>query len=147
MEGTSSSQAQYWVTQGDCEVDTILQVQKAAPMDLLLGTDVLSQLGFVLIQAEQRHSDDLLCHSPDTPKNLLPAQETATELNQASSLSGLILPTSYQKTNSAPVRLIEAVRLPGQYSKLIQAAVCRMVRALRQHSFSSLTGVFWRQEA
>ena len=106
------SQVQCRVTRGDREVDTILQVQKAAPMDLLLGTDVLSQLGFALIQTEQRHFDDLLCNSPDTPKNSLPAQETATELNQASSPSGLFLPTpptSYQKTNSAPVRLIQAV--------------------------------------
>ena len=65
------SQVQCWVTRGDREVDTILQVQKAAPVDLLLGTDVLSQLGFALIQTEHRQSDDLPCNAPDTPKNFV----------------------------------------------------------------------------
>lgn len=120
------SQVQCHVTRGDREVDALLQVQKDAPVDLLLGTDVLSQLGFALIQTRRQHSDDLLIHSADAPEDSLPTQETGKKLKQTSPLSDLVLPTfpsTRPKTNMVSVKLIQAVRLPGRHSKLVQADV------------------------
>lgn len=54
------SQVQCRVARGNREVNAILQVQKEAPVDLLLGTDILSQLRCVLTQLGQEHAEDLL---------------------------------------------------------------------------------------
>ena len=40
------------ICQGSQEIDTTLQVQKEAPVDLLLGTDTLPKLGITLVQTE-----------------------------------------------------------------------------------------------
>ena len=37
---------------GKHQLDAVLQVQKGAPIDLLLGSDVLGKLGFGLVQHE-----------------------------------------------------------------------------------------------
>ena len=122
------SQVRCRVARGNRTVDATLQVQKAAPVDLLLGTNVLSQLGFALLQTKQNPSDNLLSYSSlpaDPPKCSVSGQETATPLSQTSTPSDLVLPTpsSPHRTRTASVRLIQAVRLPGRHSKLIQADV------------------------
>ena len=54
-------------------VDTLLQVQEKAPVDLLLGTDTLCQLGFTLSQAGQ---GDLLAKQLETGKtNPIPTND------------------------------------------------------------------------
>ena len=39
-----------------CDITALLQMQKVAPVDLLVGTDILHQLGFDLIQQDKTNS-------------------------------------------------------------------------------------------
>ena len=109
-------------------VDAVLQVQKAAPVDLLLGTDVLPRLGFALVRVGPQASEDLLSCPPlhlETSGSRIPAQEAAALPNRKPT-SDLVLPTqtaSQGAVRSASVRLIQATKLPGRHSRLIQANV------------------------
>ena len=63
------SEVEYCLTRGNCTVKAILQVQKGALVDLLLGTDTLPRLGFSFQQIESSgHSVELLLGSNDTVK-------------------------------------------------------------------------------
>ena len=101
-------------------------------MDLLLGTDVIPRLGFALIQVSEKASEDLLGRTPQCSEasgSCIPAQETSVLPDGRTTTSDLILPTSTtskRETPSAAVRLIQATKLPGRHSKLIQAAVQNM---------------------
>lgn len=106
-------------------------------LHLLLGTDMLSQLEFVLIQTSQQYSDDLLLPSAHAAEDSLLTQETGKKLNQTSSL---VLPTAHQKTNTVSVKLTQVVRLMGRHSKLIQADV-------QDADPTETTLLFRRQEA
>ena len=122
------SQVRCRIAWQDRVIDTVLQVQKAAPVDLLLGTDVLPLLGFTLVQVGPQASEDLLSCSPlhlETSGNRIPAQEAAALPNRKPT-SDLVLPTqtaSQGAVRSALVRLIQATKLPGRHSRLIQANV------------------------
>ena len=126
------SQVRCQIARGNRAVDTVLQVQKAAPVDLLLGTDVIPRLGFALIQVSEKASEDLLGRTPQCSEasvSCIPAQETSALPDGRTTTSDLILPmstTSKRETPSAAVRLIQATKLPGRHSKLIQAAVQNM---------------------
>lgn len=113
------SQVQCRVTCGNREVEVVLQVQKAAPVDLLLGTDVLPHLGFQLVQAEQRCTKDLLLSSQ--PQMI--EQETST---QKPKLSDIVLPAASTPGKEGPtaiVRLIQAIKVPAQHSRLVEADI------------------------
>ena len=85
------------LSRGNYVIEPVLQVQKGAPVDLLLGTDVLPQLGFSFVQKEREgQSTNLLA---DTDKNVDPA------------------------TPPAAVRLIQATRLPAHHRKLIRVEI------------------------
>ena len=100
-------------------IDAVLQVQKAAPVDLLLGTDLLPRLGFALVQVGPQASEDLLSCSPlhlERPGRRIPAQEAAALPNRKPTSSDLVLPTqtNFQgAVRSASVWLIHATKLPG----------------------------------
>lgn len=125
----SISQVRCRIARGNRAVNTVLQVQEAAPVDLLLGTDVIPQLGFALIQVGEKASEDLLGHLPphsEMSGSCVPAQETAALPDGEPTTSDLILPiptTPQGEAPSALVRLIQATKLPGRHSKLIQADV------------------------
>ena len=77
-------------------VTTTVQVQHEAPTELLLGTDVLSSLGFVFLQTEQEGADIDLLEPP--PKQLGdPNPEVGV------------------------VRLIGATMVPARHQKLLRA--------------------------
>ena len=112
------SQVQCRMTREGYQADTVLQVQKEAPVSLLLGTDVLPQLGFALIQTSKDQSVDLLGNSSDKSRDPPPGcsvvSQTSTNPTPA---------TDNPLTPKATVRLIQAIRLPARHSKLIRADV------------------------
>ena len=112
------SQVQCRITREGYQVDTLLQVQKEAPVSLLLGTDVLPQLGFALIQTSKDQSVDLLGNSSDMSRDPPPGcsvvSQTSTNPTPA---------TDNPLTPKTTVRLIQATRLPARHSKLIRADV------------------------
>ena len=54
------SQVQCCIKRDHYNIDTVLQVQKEAPVELLLGTDTLPLLGYALVQSSKHTSKDLL---------------------------------------------------------------------------------------
>ena len=54
------SQVSCCIRCGEQTAESVLQVQKGAPVKLLLGTDLLPQLGFGLVQKKGSHLTDLL---------------------------------------------------------------------------------------
>ena len=88
------------------EVTATVQVQKEAPTKLLIGTDLLSQLGFLFVTTELEGGDlDLLaeCTDPETDEEeelaVHPDSERGTE----------------EELESGTVRLLQATWLLGQH--------------------------------
>ena len=127
------SQAVCHLERDGYQVKTALQVQKGAPVDLLLGTDVLSQLGFSLMQAsKQGMAIDLLqmTNTSHTPLDSTPQSGSAASHQK---------PETGSSTGSTQVKLIQAVRLPARHSKLIHVDVS-------DSSFDSRTCLFEPQQ-
>ena len=104
-------------------VDTLLQVQEKAPVDLLLGTDTLRQLGFTLSQAGQ---GDLLATQlesdrdrGDTPH---PNQRRAED-GGGGTMGPPLGDDSGSPTNGATVKLIQAARIPAGHIKIVRAGL------------------------
>jgi hypothetical protein len=93
---------------GDRSIDTTVLIQKGAPNQLLLGTDVLSDLGFVLMTEDREEATDLLtgmppCRNQEPPR--LPGGEVL------SSAGGPVV--QQQPTNSrVETRPGEPIRQP-----------------------------------
>ena len=91
---------------GAKEMNAVLQVQNGAPVDLLLGTDVLGRLGFGLVQQEgEGHTTDLL-------------KQTDRETGETGGPG--------HKDAGAPaavVKLLQATRLPARHSRLIRVGI------------------------
>ena len=115
-------------------IETVLQVQKGAPVDLLLGTDVLRQLGFALIQSPgDDGSTDLLKmaetlgDSPEVDTGRPEDPGAATSLAEAptdnADSPNSTLHSDPTLTTVAIVKLIQAVRIPAQHSKLVRVTV------------------------
>ena len=116
------------LTRSSYTAKAILQVQKGAPVDLLLGTDTLPQLGFSFQQIESDgHTIELLPGFDDTP-NPKPSGQINTE--QVIDVTSKDLGESRQTVHPDPptekvavVKLVRTTRLPAHHSKLVQVAV------------------------
>ncbi len=109
-------------------LEGVVQVQKPAPVDLLIGTDVQPQLGFLFLESGQ---DATATNLLDGKRwNVSEAQsQPVTEQPQEDSLPA---EAAEEGRNEAPVvvSLIQATRLPARHSKLVRAHVdCRSVKA------------------
>ena len=104
-------------------IDTAVQVQKDAPVDLLLGTDVQPALGFSLIQCDgSGTASDLtkeglkwskLASSTDTLLSRVdPKPDPGSEMNKEA-----------KTKTSVTVKLLQASRIPSRHRKMIQAKV------------------------
>ena len=89
---------------------------------MLLGTDVLSQLGFALTEAKENHSTNLLCigsvernYSGDPDPSERAQENGETTPRQTGNVNST--------TAGAVVKLIRAICLPAGHSKLVRAAV------------------------
>ena len=132
------------------QVDAIIQVQHDAPVGLLLGTDVLAQLGFAMLEPDPNGLiTDLLLGQKWQNQLLQPGNGTLLEqvrtevLPKEPSLpSPAHQPESVDNANDqaivpdatltrpeepvyqpAIVRLLQAVRLPARHKKLLKAKV------------------------
>ena len=102
------------------KISALLQVQKEAPVDLLVGTDVLHQLGFVLTQPDR---GDLFGRGPEASAtgqmtNSQPEEWQTTVNAAAHHTTDPNLPI-----DRVIVKLIQAARLPAGHSKLIRAGI------------------------
>ena len=101
------------------EVTATVQVQKEAPTKLLIGTDLLSQLGFLFVKTELEGGDlDLLaeCTDPETDEEVEMAEEELA--GHPDSERG-----TEEELESGTVRLLQAARLPGQHGRVVKAKV------------------------
>ena len=74
-------------------VEAVVQVQKDAPTQLLIGTDFLSKFGFIF-----------LCSEPENEDNLLESSDSGGS-----------------SSSEEAVCLLRAVRLPGRHAKFVRA--------------------------
>lgn len=88
------------ISQGEHSTESVVQVQKAAPVDLLLGTDVHSQLGILV----------LMCNSSNSTADLLSNQRWSKETD--------CVPVMTTSNNVEPqegtVKLITAAQMPAR---------------------------------
>ena len=88
------------------ELEAVVQVQKDAPAKFLIGTDLLSKLGFLFVRTEVEDDDvDLL-------------EETEPAAEQEDQVPGETL-----EGTTGTVCLLQAVRLPAQHAKLVRVGV------------------------
>ena len=99
-----------WNSRGDYAVEATLQVQKEAPVRLLIGTDLQAQLGFLFLQMDSEQAD--------SAKDLL--QEKAWVSNVPLVEIG---PAESPPLPAPVVHLIQAARLPVRHVKLVRARV------------------------
>ena len=104
-------------------VDTLLKVQKNAPVDLLLGTDTLRQLGFTLSQAGQ---GDLLAKQLEFDRdgeNKPQPNQRQAEDGGGGTIGSLPSVDSRSCTNGTTVKLIQATRVPAGHVNIIRAGL------------------------
>ncbi len=99
----------------------VIHIQKGAPVDLLVGTDVQPQLGFLFLESGQ---DTIATNLLDGKRwNLSEAQtQPVTHQPQEESLPAEAAREGHNETPGV-VRLIQATRLPARHSKLVRARV------------------------
>jgi len=93
--------------QGDCEISSIILIQKDAPNDLLIGTDLQPALGFSLIVKKSATQESMLLG-----RNL----KDTDPLEVTEELQG---------RDSGVVRLLTACKVPAGHQKLIKARACK----------------------
>ena len=94
------------------QIEAVVQVQKAAPIDLLLGTDVLSWLAFALLQSNQ-HGTAINLLDPQTQVNLSPEDGKAYDVTSKHH-------QPMDTSQDLSVKLIHVARLPAHHSKLVR---------------------------
>ena len=123
------SQVKCQLTSDREAIETVVQVQKGAAEDLLLGTDVLSRLGFSLVNTPKNgHPKDLLQGGGEQPSTKHRSTRTECEANSLLQLpaeDGDASPpvVSAPPNTTATVRLIHAVRIPAQHYKLVHVTI------------------------
>ena len=112
------SQVKICLSRGNLTVEIFLQVQKGAPVDLLLGTDVLSHLGFSFSRLENNGKLTYLLEKPESGLNMEVVKE-ATKGSAEPELASV----PEEITPSVVVKLIRATRLPIHHFKLVYVNV------------------------
>ena len=99
------------ISRGEHSAECVVQVQKGAPVDLLLGTDVHSRLGILVLACDSDNSaTDLLsnqCWSKKTEPDNVVDEPTITNV----------------EPQEGTVKLITATRLPARQARLVRARV------------------------
>ena len=119
------------------KIEAVVQVQEDAPVDLLLGTDLQTLLGFSLnVSVPGENSCDLLRGSEheETPADIIPSsEEEETHENKTpptrSTLRRDALP--FVPENTTPptpppgltVKLLQASRIPARHQKVIKVEI------------------------
>ena len=76
------SQVTLRLTHGSKTVEAVVLVQEGAPHELLLGTDLQSKLGFILVAEEETKLIDLLTGEDCSAKEFAPRSAPTVETGQ-----------------------------------------------------------------
>ena len=144
---------------GDKECCAIILVQKGATVDLLLGTDLLTQLGFCVLKASDRDGQmvDLLQGDIWAEKGLttIPVSTTvdsstgavgaseqvagqediqvSVETGKSGNTNSWQLPDKTAEPGktggNTEVRLLKAVRLPGRHGKIVTGSAAKVLES------------------
>ena len=143
------SQLKVHIARAGYTTEATIQVQKDAPADLLLGTDLLPQLGFHFIQLQpQGESVNLLTmgmkeqmeivslrdneetvpgkqiqSQEESSSMLVTRQKKQTELETSTSQKESTSKRESDSQHVTTVCLLQATRLPAQHKKLLRARV------------------------
>ena len=102
--------------------ETLVQVQKRAPAKLLIGTDVLPQLGYLFVQSTMEGEDmDSLRHEFDSSSVM---EESVSEVNPTemdANCDHNIWPMVPEAVGT--VHLIQTTKLPARYRKMVKTQV------------------------
>ena len=102
--------------------ETLVQVQKGAPAKLLIGTDVLPQLGYLFVQSTMEGEDvDLLRNESDSSSVM---EESVSEVNPTemdANCDHNIQPMVLEAVGT--VHLIQATKLPARHRKMVKTQV------------------------
>ena len=134
-------QIQVTVSRLEYSTNALIQVQRGAPAKLLIGTDLLSKLGYLFVQASQTGNDndmlndDVSVSDNDSKVDVVP-QEIQQDVEGADVIKSINLESEIlaevplqtvedNKTelNSGAVCLIQATRIPARHQKLVRAEV------------------------
>ena len=109
---------------------------EGAPVKLLIGTDLLSKLGYLFVQASQTGNDNDMLNDTvlvsDNKRDVVPQEtrqnvEGTGEVKSSSLESGATIGGSSQNiedsSRSGTVCLIQATRIPARHQKLVRAEV------------------------
>ena len=123
------AQTELTLSQGDREVQAVVLVQKDAPNDLLLGTDLQPQLGFTLsLRKGGGKVVGLLGRGGDGTSTT----DTEGAEDRSNRSNGAPLVTEESKQQSplpGEVRLLQPVKVPAGHQKLVRASVDSSVEA------------------
>ena len=131
------AQIELSLTQGGRCVDAVVLIQKDAPNNLLLGTDVQPRLGFCLVMknADGEMVDLLRCREENLTgaAGLKPGELTTSPSDVVPNVTEEMQPTEAGEEIHSPregeVRLLQAVKIPAGYQKLVRGSVDRSVEA------------------
>ena len=104
------------ITRDGYAADAVVQVQSGAPMPLLIGTDLLPQLGFSFLQVQREGKNVDLLHMPE------PEQSADCGRGTGPVTTALVEDQGETKPQGrGVVHLIQATRLLGRHMKLLRA--------------------------
>lgn len=124
------SQIRCRISRRSYTVDGVVHVQKDAPIDLLLGTDLQPYLGFILMECNElvQPANLLPLQSPDGLPSAGTVKETVAKepTNVCTGLRRSTIPAETTKKvvvkeSSATVCVMNATRVPGRHAKVVQA--------------------------
>ena len=110
------SEIECCLTHGDYTVKALLQVQKGAPVDLLLGTDTLPGLDFSFLQKERDESSVELPDDMGSTTGQEPV-DNPSDLDQP----GPTVPPTAKEV--ATIKMLQAARIPARHFKLVRVTV------------------------
>ena len=134
-------QIQVTVSRLEYSTNALIQVQRGAPAKLLIGTDLLSKLGYLFVQASQTGNDndmlndDVSVSDNDSKVDVVPQEiqqdaeggDVIKSINLESEILAEVplqtVEDNKTELNSGAVCLIQATRIPARHQKLVRAEV------------------------
>ena len=114
-----TGQMKTFISRGQWMVEAVIQVQTKASVDLLIGTDLLLVLGFVLVeQGEDGIDIDLI-----TKSLLNPCDSPKTTPGDEGSIRPVDCESNEESISTTIVRLVQAVKLPARHGKILKARI------------------------
>ena len=104
------------------KIKAVLFVQKGAPLNLLIGTDLLGQLGFQLLRGQGSIQEDLLAGNRMEPRIANP-EPTGNDVGEDVDppIPDNLPNCKRTSSNLVEVRLVTAVKVPARHEGLVRA--------------------------